>query len=82
MTDVGAFQGAGSSAFPAPQVLGRGGAGEPKACHGEQICIAAISWRDGEHFQLLERMSDGVKASIDLLKDRDEPLPMGRHYES
>lgn len=62
----------------APHISRCGGAGEPKACHGEQVCLAAISWRDGEHFHLSERMTDGIKASLDLLNDHDEPFPMGR----
>lgn len=58
--DVGAFQGARSPGFPpcAAQVLGLGWAGEPKGCHGQQVCTATISGRDGECFQLSERMSD------------------------
>lgn len=80
--DVGAFQGAGSAAFPAPsclaQVLGLGGAGEPRASCGEQVHEAAISRRDRECFWVSERR---MKA-LDLLKVHGEPFPMGRQYES
>lgn len=81
--DVGAFQGAGRASFPAPsclaRVLGLGGAGEPRASCGEQVRVAAISRRGRECFWVSERR---MKASLDLLKGRGEPLPMGRQYES
>ena len=80
--DVGAFQGAGSTGFLAPsciaRVLGLDVAGELRACCGEQVRVATISWRDRECFWLSERRT---KASLDLLKDCGEPFPMGRQYE-